>query len=70
MMMNMKKILFSFVFLCGSLSLSAQNKKELIDYVDPFIGTTNYGTTNPGAITPNGLMSVVPFNVMGSTDNK
>lgn len=66
----MKKILFSFVFLCGSLSLSAQNKKELIDYVDPFIGTTNYGTTNPGAITPNGLMSVVPFNVMGSTDNK
>ena len=37
--------------------------------VNPFIGTTNYGTTHPGAITPNGMMSVVPFNVMGSDLN-
>ncbi len=36
-----------------------------VDYVNPFIGTTNFGTTNPGALCPNGLMSVVPFNVMG-----
>lgn len=41
-----------------------------VDYVDPFIGTTNFGTTNPGAVCPNGLMSVVPFNVMGSDENK
>lgn len=39
------------------------------DYVNPFIGTTNFGTTNPGAVCPNGMMSVVPFNVMGSADN-
>lgn len=39
-------------------------------YVDPFIGTTNFGTTNPGAVCPQGMMSVVPFNVMGSSDNK
>ena len=39
------------------------------DYVDPFIGTTNFGTTNPGAVCPNGLMSVSPFNVMGSDLN-
>lgn len=39
-------------------------------YVNPFIGTTNFGTTNPGALCPNGLMSVVPFNVMGSEENK
>ena len=39
------------------------------DEVNPFIGTTNYGTTNPGAVTPNGMMSVVPFNVMGSDLN-
>ena len=39
------------------------------DKVDPFIGTTNFGTTNPGAITPNGMMAVVPFNVMGSGTN-
>lgn len=44
-------------------------KKEVVDYVDPFIGTTNFGTTNPGALCPNGLMSVVPFNVMGSDEN-
>lgn len=39
------------------------------DRVDPFIGTTNFGTTNPGAVTPHGMMSVVPFNVMGSDTN-
>lgn len=44
--------------------------KQPIDYVNPFIGTTNFGTTNPGALCPNGLMSVVPFNVMGSEENK
>ena len=43
--------------------------QQPVDYVDPFIGTTNFGTCNPGAVCPNGLMSVVPFNVMGSADN-
>ena len=38
-------------------------------WVDPFIGTTNFGTTNPGARVPNGMMTVTPFNVMGSSDN-
>ena len=41
-----------------------------VSYVNPFIGTTNFGTTNPGAICPNGFMSVTPFNVMGSPDNR
>ena len=40
-----------------------------VESVNPFIGTTNFGTTNPGAVTPNGMMSVVPFNVMGSDLN-
>ena len=39
------------------------------DYVNPFIGTSNFGTTNPGALCPNGMMSVTPFNVMGSDLN-
>lgn len=39
-----------------------------VDYVNPFIGTTNYGTTNPGAVCPQGMMSVVPFNVMGTVE--
>lgn len=41
----------------------------IINYVNPFIGTTNFGTTNPGAVCPNGMMSVSPFNVMGSDLN-
>lgn len=45
------------------------NAQDPVDYVDPFIGTTNFGTCNPGAVCPNGLMSVVPFNVMGSDEN-
>ena len=34
-----------------------------VDYVNPFIGTSNYGATNPGAVVPAGMVSVVPFNV-------
>lgn len=49
-------------------ALGAQAQKPA-DWVDPFIGTTNFGTTNPGAVCPNGMMSVVPFNVMGSDKN-
>ena len=43
--------------------------QEPAECVDPFIGTTNFGTANPGAVTPHGMMSVVPFNVMGSEEN-
>ena len=38
-----------------------------VNMVNPFIGTTNYGTTNPGAIVPRGMVSVVPFNVAGNS---
>ncbi len=62
----MKKQLMMWMLGC-TLAVTAQ---QPVDYVNPFIGTTNYGTTNPGAVCPNGLMSVVPFNVMGSDDNK
>ena len=51
-------------------ALGTLHAQEPADYVNPFIGTTNFGTCNPGAICPNGMMSVVPFNVMGSEDNK
>lgn len=44
--------------------------KTPADRVNPFIGTTHYGVTNPGAMVPQGLMSVTPFNVMGSPDNR
>ena len=42
--------------------------RQPVDYVNPFVGTTNYGTTNPGAVCPQGMMSVVPFNVMGAVN--
>ena len=51
---------------CASVTALASDP---VDYVDPFIGTTNFGTTNPGAVCPNGMMSVSPFNVMGSDLN-
>lgn len=53
----------------AALSAAAQDSEDYTRYVNPFVGTTNFGTTNPGAVTPNGLMSVTPFNVTGSDDN-
>ena len=41
----------------------------LTDYVQSFVGSSNFGTTNPGAVCPNGMMSVTPFNVSGSELN-
>lgn len=64
------KWITSVAFVLISIASFAQETFNPVDFVNPFIGTTNYGTTNPGAVTPNGLMSVVPFNVMGSAQNK
>ena len=62
----MRKSLLLFSFMLLGMSLHAKQK---IDYVDPFIGTTNFSVCNPGAVLPHGMMSVVPFNVMGSDLN-
>jgi predicted alpha-1,2-mannosidase len=64
---NFRSHLLASSFLIFSCALAQAQKP--IDYVDPFIGTTNFSTNNPGAVCPNGLMSVVPFNVMGSDLN-
>ena len=69
----MKRILLTYTLSVLFLLPAFAGGKEgtsLLKYVNPFIGTTNFGTTNPGAICPNGMMSVVPFNVMGSEANK
>ena len=52
----------------GEIAGRAEND-GVTGYVNTFIGTSNFGTTNPGAICPNGMMSVTPFNVMGSKLN-
>ena len=61
--------LITTIFLLA-VYVAAFAESKTIDYVNPFIGTTNYGTTNPGAVCPNGMMSVTPFNVMGSELNR
>ena len=65
--MAMKRMIYLLLAVCGSVMAMAQRLP--VDYVHPFVGTSQYGTTHPGALCPNGLMSVVPFNVMGSDLN-
>ncbi len=57
----MKKTLIILSLL--ALSLVDAMAQGGIDYVNPFIGTDNYGATHPGPVMPNGMVSVVPFNV-------
>lgn len=61
----MKQLLLFLLFCAGSVAA-----QQPVDFVNPFIGTTNYGTCNPGAVCPGGLMSVSPFNVAGSDLNR
>jgi predicted alpha-1,2-mannosidase len=58
------------LFLISSVLLTSAYSQEVIDKINVFIGTSNYGATNPGAVLPNGMMSVSPFNVMGSNLNR
>ena len=66
----MYKIFFMKVFYTISLCLFSSfiYAQATIDYVNPFIGTSNYGATNPGAIAPRGMVSVSPFNVADTKD--
>jgi len=59
------KLSICLVCMCTAIpSLTlAQNHTSLIDYVNPFIGTSNFGATHPGAQYPHGMASVAPFNV-------
>lgn len=61
-MKNIRLLTILLVF-CGTIKVVAQ---QLVDYVNPFIGTSNYGATYPGAVSPRGMVSVSPFNVSGS----
>jgi predicted alpha-1,2-mannosidase len=51
-----------FCMLFFSISIFAQ---EPADFVNPFIGTSNYGAAFPGPIAPRGMASISPFNVAG-----
>lgn len=54
----MKSILIAMLLGCSSAVLAGNSQ-----YVNPFIGTSNFGATHPGAQYPNALASVSPFNV-------
>ena len=64
-----QRLMLALFALLLPIVVQADGAKRLIDYVNPFIGTTNFGTCNPGPVLPTGLMSVSPFNVMGSDAN-
>ena len=67
--MNLFRTLSVFAIACAATAFAGQSE-DYTSFVNPFVGTTNYGTTNPGALVPNGMMQVVPFNVMGSKENR
>ncbi|MGY0408050.1 MAG: GH92 family glycosyl hydrolase, partial [Polaribacter sp.] len=46
-------------------SKNAVVSKNFIQYVNPFIGTSNFGTTNPGPVAVRGMVNISPFNVAG-----
>ncbi len=60
---------FILPFILCTYFLQAQTQTPA-DYVNPFIGTSNYGATYPGAVSPTGMVSVVPYNVSMNEDNK
>ena len=49
--------------MCLLLVAVSVQAKQPSDYVNPFIGTSNFGATHPGAQYPHALTSVAPFNV-------
>ncbi len=67
-MIKIKLIYFLVLSLSMGFPLTIFSQSNL-EYVDPFIGTSNFGATNPGAVVPQGMVSVTPFNVTGSEAN-
>ena len=46
----MKRLITFCIISFGMLTASMAAEKHPADYVNPFVGTTNFGTTNPGAV--------------------
>jgi predicted alpha-1,2-mannosidase len=63
-----KTVVITQIFLQTIFVLAQE--KTLTEYVNPFIGTSNFGTTNPGAIAPRGMVSVTPFNTAGKVNGE
>jgi predicted alpha-1,2-mannosidase len=63
--MKLRMALLLLLFSTSSLA-----KNNVTDFVNPFIGTANFGATHPGAQFPHGMASVVPFNVAFKADKE
>lgn len=57
-----KKINSHILFLVSKIFFLSAFSQSPTDFVDPLIGTDNYGNTHPGATLPWGMVSVCPFN--------
>ncbi|MGB3151750.1 MAG: GH92 family glycosyl hydrolase [Maribacter sp.] len=59
-------IIFLFCFFTKTqLKAQSSKVKDYTQYVNPFIGTSNFGATNPGPIAVRGMVNISPFNVAG-----
>ena len=66
--MRLRLTIIALLTFCATLS--AQERADYTEWVDPFIGTADYSATHPGAVVPHGMMAAVPFNVTGSELNR
>ena len=62
-----KYLLYIFLISITLINIScnsgnSQNSVDLINYVDPMIGTAGHGHTFPGATTPFGMIQLSPSN--------
>tara|TARA_R110002033_G_scaffold58464_5_gene108256 strand:- start:244385 stop:246634 length:2250 start_codon:yes stop_codon:yes gene_type:complete len=68
MFLSIKIKIFKAIFIAAFLSYTNSQAQQPADYVNPFIGTSNFGTTNPGPIAVRGMANVAPFNVAGPSN--
>ncbi len=65
MVLNKRSIIQTACLLMLFFSNAVIYAQQPADYVNPFIGTSNYGAAFPGPIAPRGMASISPFNVAG-----
>jgi len=63
----MKRLFLSFMSFIATATSWAQS---VADYVNPFIGTSNYGATVPGPSVPMGMTSMAPYNTFDMPGHK
>jgi predicted alpha-1,2-mannosidase len=58
--MNWNKLAFHIVYITVVFSSCSEERKSLVSFVDPFIGTSGHGHTFPGACLPFGMVQLSP----------